>query len=201
MKRRLTLATVALLSIGLSACGAGKATHGVSSNAASGVTLPQPELKVDAELDSDSYPGEPDNDNNHVFGHPASPADMRAATALVKHYYTAAAAGDGGAACALMYSPLAEEVPEAYGGLLSSSSPRGKTCAVVMSGLFKHLFKGLRADSATLKVAAVRVRGNHASVLLGFNGRRPADYLGLHRERGAWKVERLIGTEQSIYVE
>jgi hypothetical protein len=154
--------------------------------------LPQPELKSDAELDSDSYPGEPDNDNNHVFGHAASAADARAATALVKRYYAAAAVGDGAAACPLIHSVMAESIPEDYGQSSGSPFMRGKTCAVVMSKLFKHLHKQLSADNATLKVAAVRIRGNDASVLLSFGGMKPKYYLELHREGGAWKIDGLL---------
>jgi hypothetical protein len=197
------LGLAGLLSLGLVACGQARkgptaAFHRPSTAVALGVTLPQPELKTDAELDSDSYPGEPDNDNNHVFGHAASAADARAATALVKRYYAAAAAGNGAAACRLLYSPMAESIPEAYGPLAGTSA---KSCPAIMSSLFRHQHKQLSVDSATLKVAAVRIRGNQASVLMAFETMKPKDYLELHRERGHWKIDRLLATEQPIYVE
>jgi hypothetical protein len=206
MKLHLLMASAVLLSLGSAACGgAGRGATPVSQTpsnaAASGLTLPQPELKIDAELDSDSYPGEPDNDNNHVFGHVANAADARAATALVKRYYAAAAAGNGAVACSLIYSVMAESIPEDYGRLSGTPSPSGKSCGLVVSNLFKHLHKQLSVDNATLKVAAVRVRGSKASVFLSLGGMKPKDYLELHRERGAWKVDRLLGTEQPMYVE
>jgi hypothetical protein len=163
--------------------------------------LPQPETKSDGELDSDSYPGEPDNDNNHVYGHVASTAEARIAAELVQRYYAAAAAGDGPAACSLIYSVFAESIPEDYDQLSGTPAGAANSCAVVMSNFFEHRRRELRAAQATLKVAAVRVRGHHASVLLSFGGNAPKYYLGLHWERGTWKIGGLLATEQPIYVE
>lgn len=70
-----------------------------------------------------------------------------------------------------------------------------------MSSLFKHRYKRLSSGVGTLNVAVVRVRGSRASVQFGFGRMRPRYYLALHRERGVWKVDRMIGTEQAIYVE
>jgi hypothetical protein len=198
-------AVVWLSSLVLAACGQtdkGTATESRRhlDTPASTATLPQPELKIDAELDSDSYPGEPDNDNNHVFGHAADGATTRSVTKLVKRYYAAAAASDGAAACVLIYSPTAESIPEAYGGAPGSAAA-DESCGRVMSRLFEQFHGRLRIDSARLKVAAVRIMGSKGSVLLSFGERKPRHYLLLHRERGAWKVDALFANEQPIYVE
>jgi hypothetical protein len=205
MKLSVPLMTLVPICLCLTACG-GAHSSAVSSadggaRVARGLTLPQPELKVDAELDSDSYPGEADDDNNHVFGHAASDADAFAAMTLVKRYYAAAATGDGARACTLMYSILAESVPEDYGQAAGTQAAHAEGCAAVMSKLFERLHKQLRSDRATLKVGTVRIRRREASVLLHFGGKRQAYYLALHQERGAWKVNRLIATEEAIYVE
>ncbi len=205
MRRRVVFATLALMNLCWSGCGdAGESAKSTSARAASdaaSATLPHLEVKVDAELDSDSYPGEPDNDRNHVFGHAADVANGRAATLLVKRYYAAAAEGNGARACSLDYAVFAESIPEAYGPLSGTPSTSARTCAVVMSNLFRHMHRQLRADNATLRVAAVRVLGNQASVLLSFGGEKPKFYLQLHRERSAWKIDGLLATEQPIYVE
>lgn len=191
----LTVTIAALL--GLVAAGCGEAARSARSPAAA-ARLPRIELKGDADLDSDTYPGEADDDSNHVFGRVAGAADSSAAAALVARYYAAAAAMDGGVACGLMYSVMAESIAAEYGGGSGPSYMRGGSCAAVMKKLFEHLHSQL---GATLRVAAVRVRGNLASTRLSFGRGRVADYLELRRERGKWRVDSLIGSEQPIYVE
>jgi hypothetical protein len=217
LKRQLVVAAVALFALVSSACGTDKdaapapnaSSHAATRSGAAAPTtdaavkLPQPELIIDSDQDSDSYgySNEPDPDTSRVFGHAANAADARAMTALVKRYYAAAAASDGAAACPLVYSILAEAIPEDYGQSSARTPLRGKTCAVVISKLFKHFHKRLKSDSATLKVAAVRVLGNRGSVLLGFDGQLPKHYLETHRERGAWKIDRLLDNEQPVIIE
>jgi hypothetical protein len=211
MKQRAPKPTASLCAVAalcfclcIAACGgSGPATTGssqASSLAAASATLPQPELKEDGELDSDSYPGTPDNDNNHVFGHAAGAAEARAVSAVVERYYAAAARGDGALACSLMYSTFAEAIAEDYGGAPGGST-NGGGCAAAASSLFKRRHTELGADSATLRMAAVRIRHREGSALMSFHGGRPRYYLSLHLERGAWKVLRLIASEQAIYVE
>lgn len=164
-------------------------------------TLPQPETRNDPDLDSDTYPGEPDNDNNHVFGHVADTTDRQAAVELLGRYFAAATTDNGAAACGLMYSSMSEAMAEDYGSLAGSPYMRGSTCAAVMSGLFKHLHARLINERATLKVAEVRVRGKYASVRMGFGAAPAKFYIELQSERGRWRLDRIIPTEQAIYVE
>ena len=213
-KIRRKLALVALLVLGAvsgAAAGCGGASKAASASGTTGAStaavststakLPQPETQSDADLDSDTYPGEPDNDKNHVFGHVADASDRQAALALVERYFAAAAAGDGAAACGLMYSSLSESMAEDYGAVAGSPYMRGTTCPAVMSGLLKHFRARLATERATLKVAQVRVRGNFTSVRMGFAGAPAKFYLELRKERGTWRLDRMIPTEQSIYVE
>ncbi len=205
---------VALVAVGLACCAAsgcggasrassGPADRGATTTATSTAvgTLPQPETQNDPDLDSDTYPGEPDNDENHVFGHVANAADRRAAMALLRRYFEAAKTGDGAAACRLMYSSMSESMVEDYGSLGGSPYMRASTCAGVMSGLFKHLHARLAAEAATFAVAEVRVRRRYASVRMGFGGGLARFYLELQRERGRWRLDRILPTEQAIYVE
>jgi hypothetical protein len=203
MNWRLGALVGALLCFGAGGCGEARNGGGLASKAPSTVTatLPQPELKGDPDDDSDSYGREPDSDTTRIFGHAADARDARAVTALIERYYKAAAAEDGAAACDLMYSVLSESVAEDYGGGAGASYLRGNTCAQVMSKLFEQMHERLRADNATLKVAAVRVHGRRGSVLMSFEGGRAVHYLEVRRELGVWKVNRLIDNEQPVLVE
>jgi hypothetical protein len=215
------LCASALLGMGCVACGgsgggAGPAptssASGSSSRAAGGggtiaqsapaARLPEIELKGDDDSDSDNYPHEPQNDNeNELLGHPAGVVDVRAVTALVRGYYRAAAARDGGEACRLMYAPLAESVAEDYGADAGPASLRGVTCASVLAKLFSQRRRRLGAESTTLKVAQVRILGKRGSVRLGFAGIKQPHYLIIHRERGRWKVDMLLDVERPIRIE
>ncbi len=212
-KIRLRLATISLLAVGITSSGAigcggasktppdAATTVASTTTSTPTATLPQPETQDDPDLDSDTYPGEPDNDNNHVFGHVAGVADRQAAVTLVGRYFAAATARDGAAACRLMYIPMSESVAEDYGALAGSPYMRGTTCAAVMSGLFRHLHARLVAERATLKLAEIRVRGNETSVRMGFGAAPAKFYLELRRERGVWRLARIVPDEQAIYIE
>ena len=76
-----------------------------------------------------------DSDDNsiHFFGHAAGAAEERTATAFVKRYYAAAAAGNGARACSLLSTEIAGSVVEQYGRPPGPPGLRGTSCAVVMS--------------------------------------------------------------------
>jgi hypothetical protein len=133
-----------------------------------------------------------DNDDGSVrdFGHDAGATDSRAISLLVIRYRSAAWNGDGRKAYQLLYGPLARIVPEDYGGSYSPAYARGKSCAVVMSKLFKHSHAQL---AGTFHVTSVRVAGDQGDALLG-SRTRPASYAEVRRERGAWKIHSLLGS-------
>jgi hypothetical protein len=208
MKGLLTLMTAGLLGLCAGACGgadAGSARRsssavGASAGLAPSAALPQIELKADSDSDSDRYGSEPDNESE-VFGHPADAADARAVAMLMGRYYAAATVGDGVEACRLLYLTFAESVAEDFGGASGSPGVHGKTCAAVMSEVFKQSHTRFGVDSATLKVAAVRVDRNIGSARLGFAGRKPDRYILVHRERGAWKLTMLFDIGRPVGVE
>lgn len=203
MKAMLALPLVIAL-LGVSACGgadkgAGSAAKVSNAAATSGTsattstpatttfkaTPAQHPHKNDRDGDSDN------NNDDYAYGHPASAADKRAVTALVKRYYTAAAAGNGARACSLIYSLFAEDIPEVYGEPPGPPALRGSTCATVMSKLFRQNHHQLMVDLAELKVTDVRVKRRHALALLGFKTTPPRD-IRVHRERGAWKIDEVL---------
>lgn len=201
MRSLLTLPSIALLGLGAGACGnAGKrtdSTSGFSSSAAAGTvaaTAPaqsQPHLPIDSDNDNDnSGNSRYDGDDKPVlyFGHAPSAADGRAIAALVRRYYAAGAAGNGATACGLIHPLLAESIVEEYA---HSPSLRGKTCAAVMSKLFRQLHRELTSDVAGLELVRTRVSGDRGLALVRFGARRERRVL-VRRERGAWKMDVLL---------
>jgi len=125
------------------------------------------------------------------LGHAASVAEGRRVAAVVRRYYTAAAAADGKEACRLMYPVLAKAIPEDEGKAPGPADIRGTTCPVVMSKVFKHLPSNEK-DLATVKVTEVRIDGDEAHALLG-SKTMPASFIILQRDGRAWKVDMLLG--------
>jgi hypothetical protein len=138
-----------------------------------------------------------DSDNNnddYGYGHPANAADMRAIALLLKRYYTAAAADDGKTACSLLYSLLAEEIPELYGEPPGPKALKGKTCAVVMAKFFKQHEKQLPSQAVSINVTTVRIKRLRGLAIMSFKS-MPRRDIAVHREHKVWKVGELLDTE------
>ncbi len=146
----------------------------------------------DNDYEDNANKGYYDKDDSAVrsFGHAASPAEKRAITVLVKRYYAAAAAGNGAKACSLIYPAFAAVISEEYG---QASGPSylhgGKTCAAVMSLLFKHDRSEL---TSAVEVTGVRVKGGRVYALLG-SATLPAGSLALRHEADVWRIDGLLG--------
>jgi hypothetical protein len=211
MKPLLALFAIGLLSVGATACGgASKGTGGAdhaSSNAAvtdagtaTSTSTATPSLdfrKADGDKDNDiGAPGD-DRNNNSVldFAHAAGPSDRQAIAALIKRYYAAALAEDGAKACSMLYSTLAEAVPEDY-GTPSGGQPymQGTTCPAVMTLLFKHFHDRLTVELPKLEVTRVRLEEHHGLAVLAF-GTMPEREIQVAREGHAWKIEALLDSE------
>lgn len=169
-----------------------------SSSAAAAEIAPAPVLsKIDGDEDNDI--GAPSDDTNNsqalAIGHPASPVERRAITALIKRYYAAALAGNGAAACSMLFSTLEESVPEDY-GVSPPGQPymKGKTCPAVLDGVFRHFHPQLAAELPSLKVARMGVNGRHAMVILTF-GKMPMREIPTSREGRIWRIGALLDTE------
>jgi hypothetical protein len=151
-------------------------------------------LDKDADLDRDGVVRERDgyfDDDDGIvrgYGHPASVPDMHAAKMLIKRYYAMAVAANGATGCSLLYRTYAASVVEDQGSNAGPRYLRGKSCAIVMTKLFKHMSRSLVKPMA---IRAVRVRGETAYVLLG-SKMRPASYFRLHREGKRWKLYGLL---------
>jgi hypothetical protein len=203
MKSLLGLLVGALVVVGITACGGVSKSASASSKASSGVSTSSGAASTSAVVTGGKAEGDYDNDDNpHVrvdddkpsirsYGHEARPPDKATITTLVKRYYAAAAAGDGAKACAMISSGIARAVPLDYGQSGPPYLHGGKTCAAVLSLLFKHDHGRLATEVPQLKVPSVRLEGNNGFVLLRF-GRMPERQIAIEREGGVWKMEELI---------
>jgi hypothetical protein len=179
------------LGLGLLACGG--SGQGASAERAPSAVAGR--TQVTAYFPGDKNDRDNDGDHNdddaHLlyFGRAADTAERNASMALVTHYFAAAAAEDGPRACSLLVPFIAESVVENYG---HTPALRGTTCAAVMSKLFKQHHALLATKSSALKVAAVRVEGDKALVILEFPTISEVRQLTERRQGSAWKVQTLL---------
>jgi hypothetical protein len=180
MKSLLGLLVVALISLG------GFASCGGNSGKAVSNTASQHSVKRDRDNDADN-----NDDDAHIleYGQAASPADRQVLTALITRYYAAAAALEGAKACSLLMPFIAESVTEDYG---HTPALRGKSCAVVMSKLFRQHHQLLAGESATLKFLTVRVQGNKSLVVLSFSTLPEVRQISARRHGSGWKLLDLL---------
>ena len=204
MRSLFVLVSVALLGSSVAACGSSdssnsSSTHRSTTVRSASVESATPYTKTDRDQDNDVGAGRYDDANNNVvfdYGRAASKADRRAITALIKHYYTLAAAGDGAKACSMLYITLSESVAEDYGR--GSPGPtylrQGTTCPSVMDLLFKHYHGKLLAELPQLKVIAVRLNHRQGLAILSF-GPLPERRISVREQRQEWKLASLLDSE------
>jgi hypothetical protein len=208
MKPLLALLASALLSTGACACGgASPGTHSAahvstSARAKEATTTASDESPLansTADDDRDNDVGAPNDDTHNSgaldFGHRADASDQRAIAALVKRYYAAALAQDGAKGCSMIYSTLAEAIPEDYSQTPGVPYMRGaKTCATAMTLLFKHYHPLLVLELPKLDVRRVRLEERHGLALLSF-GALPEREISVTREGRTWKLTELRDVE------
>lgn len=196
MKLLLGLLAIAPLGVGVIACGsAAKNTtsirHVSSTVAATTRTITTATTPAQGTRRNDNDGDYDHGSDDEGWGQPATAAERRAITALVKGYYAAVATNNGATACSLMYSLFAEEIPELYGEPPGDPSLRGDTCAKVMAKVFTQRRRQLAAGVPTLKVSNVRLKKRRGLVLLRFKG-TPEREIHVHRERRVWKIDQLL---------
>jgi hypothetical protein len=180
------IAILVCLPLALSTLACGGSSKGASSAAAgTPVTAYFPHDKDDRDNDGDRN----NDDFDLYFGHAAGPADRRESVALTRRYYAAAAAANGAEACSLLVPFFAESVVEQYGHVTGIS---GRTCAVVMSKLFRSRHAQLASENATLRIPAVRVQQDSALAILEFPTIPEVRKLLLRRVGGSWRVIALL---------
>ncbi len=149
---------------------------------------------VDADFDNDTKALKRntylDSDDISVleYGQTANRSDAHAVATLVKDYFAAATAADGRRVCALLFSLLAEAVPEDYGRNAGLWFSRGNTCPDVLSKLYRHDHAMV---AAPMTIIMIRINGKRGQALLGSKV-VPASALAVKREYGVWKVDGLF---------
>ncbi len=161
-------------------------TQRPSTGRDTGVTAYFPSDKNDRDNDGDHN----DDDEGILdYGHAANATDRRDSVNLVTRYFAAAAAENGAAACSLLIPFIAESVPEDDGHTAALS---GRTCAVVMSKLFKLHHALLLTKHETLQVPSVRVEGDKALAILEFPTIPEVREIAERRAGGAWRILDLL---------
>jgi hypothetical protein len=205
MKRLLALLAAALLAAYACSCGSsGKSTNDTASHIApigtsAAARVPPARAETTADADKDNDIGTPGEDTRNLrvqkSGHPADATDRRAITTLIKRYYAAALAENGAKVCSLLYSTLAEAVPEDYSGEPGVPYMHGaKTCAEAMTLFFKHFHPQLAAEVPKLKVALIHLQEHQGAVQLSF-GTLPERETTVSREGHTWKMTTLLDKE------
>jgi hypothetical protein len=89
----------------------------------------------------------------------------------------------------LLLEVVAESLPESHegDGPATQSVDRHRSCPEAVSGALAGSHRALVAESRTLRVIGVRVRGRRASAILRF-AERGARHILLYREGGKWKI-------------
>jgi hypothetical protein len=198
MKALLGLLAIVLLGMGVGGCGgSGNGTRS-STDVGSNKGPHASESEDSSVAPTHGYgKNDRDNDTDHndddekvlFFGHAANSAERQTSVALITDYYAAAAAENGAKACSLLASFIAESVVENYG---NTAALRGKSCAVVMSKLFKQKHQMLVGESASLKVIRVRVEGDKALAFLYFPEIPEVRQITERRTGETWKILDLL---------
>ncbi len=177
-----------LLGFAVGACTSsskGTSTRGGSTAAAATpstvttATSTPPKKDRDDDLDNND-----DDEYVLLFGHPAEAADNRAIATTIHRYFAAAAAEDGAKACSMLTPFVAEAVVEQD----RHTALEGKTCASVMSKLFKLDHRELLDKSAHLKVMRIGIEGDRSRVALEFPEIPVIRQITMRRQGGRWTV-------------
>jgi hypothetical protein len=189
MRHGIAIFIALVLALAPLACG-GSSKNATSTATAGGVSVTAyfPDSSNDRDNDGDHNNDDAEDLN---YGHAASPADRSAIVALVTNYYAAAAAENGRKACAMLVPFFAETVVERYGDQPAVS---GRSCATVMSKLFRNHHADIATKQATLKIPDVRVRDGRALVILEFPAIREVRQLRLRHIAGGWRLLQLLDT-------
>lgn len=218
MKHVFVALTVALLGVTVSACGSATKRHvseggltARSPQAGSEGVVTQDALRAMSAVTAKEgkrwhYPQDPDEDTGerrgsgyrdpddaHIFAHygrPASAGDTRAVTAVVLRYYALAEAGQAHKACSMLVPSVKKAAVLDHGRFGPAYLHRARTCAEVVSGLFRHSRREL---AAPISVTGVLVKGSNAYALLG-SRKMQASFIAVLRVNDSWRLEALLGS-------
>jgi hypothetical protein len=162
----------------------------------------------DADNDDSHAPRDRDNDADNRshsyydvddrgirgFGRAAGAIDRGAIVALIRRYYAAAAAEDGSAGCSMLIRSVASSIPQTLGRPPGPPYLAGSTCGPIVAKVFEQDHRQLAIYAKRLRVADVRVAGDHGVVVLDVRP-LPARQILVKREGEAWRVSTLLDNE------
>lgn len=190
----MTLLALVVAGANVEACGSSTRVgqRPVHSNSSSTPTA-LPTSPLDSDEDNDNATASHyDKDDALVidFGRVPGARESNAIIGLVRRYYVASETANGTRACSMLHPVLRESVVEEFDGSPTPGTPRGKTCAAVVSKLLRRNHHRLAADLAAFKPVMVRVGDATGLVLLHF-GKVERRVL-LRRDGRAWKIDTLL---------
>jgi hypothetical protein len=185
MQRVGIVAAAVLLSIAIAACGR-TTSKAVSPNAAASSIAP-PDYDPD-----DGRPTDDDALSAQSFGHEASRPTRAIIARLVTRYMAAAGAENGAEGCTMLIRTLAESLVSSYGLHGPPYLLGGKTCASVLSRIFKHEHRQLAGEARMTDVDGVRVEGDRGLAFIGRGG-MPERLIVVLRVEGKWGVAVMEG--------
>ncbi len=133
------------------------------------------------------------------YRHSASVAETRAVATLVRRYLSAAAAADGTQACSMVLPSIAKTVASVLTGAGEPPYSRGKTCAEVLSKIFRFYHAQLAAEAHLLRVVKLGRKGNKGLAVLTARPTMafPIRVMAVQRYDGVWKIDGVLDREQS----
>jgi hypothetical protein len=157
--------------------------------------------RLDRDGDTDNASGsmyDSDDTNLASYSHSADLAQTHAVASLVGRYLAAAAAADGARACSMILGSVASEVTTVLGGPGEPPYSRGRTCAAILSKIFRFYRRQLTMEARVLRVFRFGVDGNKGLATLAAKSGSvfPDRVIALQREGRAWKIDGVLDQEQ-----
>ena len=125
-----------------------------------------------------------------TFGSEASGSERAAVLAALHSYLSAIAAGNWGAACEQLSTPIQHQLELL---LAHAKGVRGRGCSAALGALLAHAPGSLRRQQVQLNVLAVRVNSDRAFVLYR-SPQLPHAMISMLREAGRWRAGVLAGS-------
>ena len=157
--------------------------------------------RLDRDGDTDNPSGsvyDSDDTNLADYSHSAGPAQTLIVASLVRRYLAAAAAADGAKDCSMIPQSVTSEIVPVLGGPGEPPYSRGRTCAEILSKIFRFYRKQLTVEARLLRVIRFGVNGYKGLATLAAKpgSAFPDRVLALQRTDGTWKIDGVLDQEQ-----
>lgn len=190
----LVFATVALLALGLAACGGGDSsgsTATATATSSQGTTAPSTTEDRGSGKGSASF-RTPGGDNSiQDFGDEADSSETAAASTALAGYLRTRAKDEWAQECAYLAKAAIAPLEELAG---RSPQLKNKGCAAILAALGSGVSASTRANTMTSGIASLRFEGDRGFAL--YHGPKGVNYfVPMVKEKGQWKVGALAPSE------